>query len=577
MFLSQISIGKRLAVVIGAILALSLTSSVLAVLKLRQLGDEINAMVEKNIKTERAGADWLRHTTAGVQRAAAIAKSSDSNLIAYFAPYTAAAIKETNELQKFIEDQMDTPEKKQVFDKVGELRKAYLAAREEVSKAKLAGDMEGAEKIFNERFEPTSRSYLAGVQQMVDAERKQLDAAAERGKEMRAATSTMLIVCSVLSLGLGLALAWLLVRSITHPLRRAVAVAEAVAAGDLTSRIEVTTRDETGQLMHALKGMNDSLAKVVGEVRHGTDAIATASGQIAAGNQDLSSRTEEQASSLEQTAASMEELTGTVKQNADNARQANQLALSASEVAVRGGGVVNQVVDTMGSINASSKKIVDIIGVIDGIAFQTNILALNAAVEAARAGEQGRGFAVVASEVRSLAQRSGAAAKEIKGLIDDSVDKVEAGSRQVAEAGRTMEEIVDSVKRVTDIMGEITAASQEQSTGIEQVNQAIAQMDQVTQQNAALVEEAAAAAQSMQEQAASLVQAVSVFKLDGSDAPRTLVQMQAPVPPALPPRKAAPALKAPARAAAGRHAPAPSAPPRLAAATASASGDWTEF
>ncbi|MET3444662.1 methyl-accepting chemotaxis protein [Variovorax paradoxus] len=571
MFLSNISIGKRLAVVIGVILALSLTSSVLAVLKLRQLGVEINAMVEKNIKTERAGADWLRNTTAGVQRAAAIAKSSDSNLIAYFAPATALSIKETNELQKLIEEQMNTPEKRQVYDKVGELRKAYLAAREEVSKAKLAGDMEGADRIFNERFEPTSRSYLAGVQQMVDAERTQLDAAAERSKEMRASTSLMLIICGALSLGLGLVLAWLLVRSITHPLRRAVEVAEAVAAGDLTSRIDVTTKDETGQLMHALKGMNGSLAKVVGEVRTGTDAIATASGQIAAGNQDLSSRTEEQASSLEQTAASMEELTSTVKQNADNARQANQLALSASEVAVRGGGVVNQVVDTMGSINASSKKIVDIIGVIDGIAFQTNILALNAAVEAARAGEQGRGFAVVASEVRSLAQRSGAAAKEIKGLIDDSVGKVEAGSRQVTEAGRTMDEIVDSVKRVTDIMGEITAASQEQSTGIEQVNQAIAQMDQVTQQNAALVEEAAAAAQSMQEQAASLVEAVSVFKLDSNTALRPLAQVQAKLQPALPSRRAMPALKAPARAAAE-----PKATPKLAAAHA-APGDWTEF
>ena len=560
MFLSNISIGKRLAVVIGVILALSLTSSVLAVLKLRQLGEEINAMVEKNIKTERAGADWLRHTTAGVQRAAAIAKSSDASLISYFAPATAAAIKDTNDLQKFIEGQMDTPEKKAVYDKVGELRKAYLAAREEVSKAKLAGDIEGANRIFNERFEPTSRSYLAGVQQMVDAERVQLDAAAERSKEMRASTSLMLVVFGALSLGLGLVLAWLLVRSITHPLRRAVEVAEAVAAGDLTSRIDVTTKDETGQLMHALKGMNGSLAKVVGEVRHGTDAIATASGQIAAGNQDLSSRTEEQASSLEQTAASMEELTSTVKQNADNARQANQLAVSASEVAVRGGGVVSQVVDTMGSINSSSKKIVDIIGVIDGIAFQTNILALNAAVEAARAGEQGRGFAVVASEVRNLAQRSGAAAKEIKGLIDDSVDKVEAGSRQVAEAGRTMDEIVDSVKRVTDIMGEITAASQEQSTGIEQVNQAIAQMDQVTQQNAALVEEAAAAAQSMQEQAASLVGAVSVFRLEGTQAPRPELAFAAPK--ALRP---APARKSEATAA-----------PQLAAA-GTANGDWTEF
>jgi methyl-accepting chemotaxis protein len=262
--------------------------------------------------------------------------------------------------------------------------------------------------------------------------------------------------------------------------------------------------------------MNDSLGRIVGEVRSGTDTIATASSQIAAGNLDLSSRTEQQASSLEETASSMEALTSTVKQNADNARQANQLAGSASEIALKGGVVVAQVVATMDSINASSKKIVDIIGVIDGIAFQTNILALNAAVEAARAGEQGRGFAVVASEVRNLAQRSAAAAKEIKGLIGDSVEKVDAGAKLVDQAGTTMGEIVESVKRVTDIMGEITAASQEQTSGIEQINQAISQMDQVTQQNASLVEEAAAAAESLQDQAGNLARVVSVFKLDGN-------------------------------------------------------------
>jgi len=292
-------------------------------------------------------------------------------------------------------------------------------------------------------------------------------------------------------------------------------IAGRIAEGDLTVSIE-TKANDSSSLMVAMRSMRDSLAKVVGEVRQGTDTIATASSQIASGNQDLSSRTEEQASSLEETAASMEELTSTVKQNADNARQANQLAVSASSVAVRGGSVVSQVVDTMGAINASSHKIVDIIGVIDGIAFQTNILALNAAVEAARAGEQGRGFAVVAAEVRNLAQRSAAAAKEIKVLIDDSVEKVEAGGKQVSEAGKTMDEIVDSVKRVTDIMAEITAASQEQTSGIEQINQAITQMDQVTQQNAALVEEAAAAAQSLQEQANGLSQVVSVFTLDNA-------------------------------------------------------------
>ena len=310
----------------------------------------------------------------------------------------------------------------------------------------------------------------------------------------------------------------LVMRSLMAGIREAIAVAEALARGDLTQNIEVRSTDEMGQLLRALDNTVSQLKGIVGGVRASTDAITTGTKEIASGNADLSQRTEEQASSLEETASSMEELTSTVKQNAENARQANQLAVSASEVAVKGGAVVSQVVGTMSSINESSKKIVDIISVIDGIAFQTNILALNAAVEAARAGEQGRGFAVVASEVRNLAQRSAAAAKEIKALIGNSVDKVGAGTKLVDEAGKTMQEIVASVKRVTDIMSEITAASQEQSSGIEQVNQAITQMDQVTQQNAALVEQAAAAAESMQEQAQNLAHAVSVFKLSHDEA-----------------------------------------------------------
>jgi methyl-accepting chemotaxis protein len=305
----------------------------------------------------------------------------------------------------------------------------------------------------------------------------------------------------------------------------AAGITRRIAEGDLTVDIELKNGDNAS-LLHGIRSMRDNLARIVGEVRTGTDTIATASSQIAAGNQDLSARTEEQASSLEETAASMEELASTVKQNADNARQANQLAASASEVALKGGAVVAQVVDTMASINDSSKKIVDIISVIDGIAFQTNILALNAAVEAARAGEQGRGFAVVATEVRNLAQRSAAAAREIKALIGDSVDKVTTGNRLVGEAGSTMDEVVASVRRVTDIMAEISTASQEQSAGIAQVNQAISQMDAVTQQNAALVEQAAAAAESLQDQAGTLSQVVGVFQLDGmqtaAQAPRTM-------------------------------------------------------
>jgi len=348
-----------------------------------------------------------------------------------------------------------------------------------------------------------------------------------------------------LNIGIGMVLALWVARIVSAPLREAVVLARGVADGDLTRSIAVQSACETGQLMQALKDMTGNLQDLVSQVRSGTDTIATASSQIASGNQDLSSRTEEQASSLEETASSMEELTSTVKQNADNARQANQLAQSASGIAIKGGDVVGQVVGTMASINESSRKIVDIIAVIDGIAFQTNILALNAAVEAARAGEQGRGFAVVASEVRNLAQRSAAAAKDIKQLISDSVEKVESGSQLVDQAGATMNEIVASITRVTDIMSEITSASVEQSSGIEQVNTAIVQMDQVTQQNAALVEQAAAAAESMQDQAARLSEVVSVFKLLASSAPPARPAPR--IKPAAAPR---PALKKPAKASA---------------------------
>jgi methyl-accepting chemotaxis protein len=346
--------------------------------------------------------------------------------------------------------------------------------------------------------------------------------ASKVGDELYASSRSWIIAALVACVALGTLQAIWLARIISRPLNNALEVAQTVAAGNLTSIITVTSKDETGQLLQALKDMNTSLRDIVGQVREGTDIIATASGQVASGSLDLSARTEQQASSLEETASSMEELTSTVKQNGDNARRANELAGSASSIAVQGGEVVSQVVHTMGSINESANKIVDIIGVIDGIAFQTNILALNAAVEAARAGEQGRGFAVVASEVRNLAQRSAAAAKEIKALINDSVEKVGTGSRLVEQAGKTMQEVVTSVQRVTTIMGEITNAGREQEVGIDQINNAIAEMDTVTQQNAALVEEAAAASASMQEQADKLSQLVSVFRLDAGGSSLTM-------------------------------------------------------
>ena len=405
----------------------------------------------------------------------------------------------------------------------------------------------------------TNRAVTDQLDKLVKINMEGGDAAAEHANSVYASAKSGVALFLAACVVVGLALAVWVARIVARPLGHAVDLAKAVAAGDLTTRIEVTSRDEVGQLLHALQTMNDNLARVVGEVRQGTDAIGTASSQIASGNQDLSSRTEEQASSLQETAASMEQLTGTVKQNAENARQANQLAMTASEIAGQGGQVVAQVVDTMQAIDTSSRKVVDIIGVIDGIAFQTNILALNAAVEAARAGEQGRGFAVVAAEVRNLAQRSAAAAKEIKALIDDSVGKVGEGSKLVGEAGKTMTEIVESVKRVTDIMAEISAASQEQTTGIQQVSQAITQMDQVTQQNAALVEEAAAAAQSMQQQAQNLSVAVGSFKLDGAGQARVVPVQPVPPAPVRAARPAAPAL--------------PAVSPKLAAAGA----DWQEF
>ncbi|WP_298636914.1 methyl-accepting chemotaxis protein [uncultured Thiobacillus sp.] len=412
----------------------------------------------------------------------------------------------------------------------GEAEKALLArivaarAQTDPSLDKAMGFALGnpiaATQTLIDEVHPAQSLWIKALEDMARFQEKASAQALEDAEAAYAGARALVLAMAGLSLVLSGLVAWRLTRSITGPIEHAVNLARAVAAGDLTQRIEVRSTNETGQLMQALKDMNESLVRIVGQVRSGTDSVATASSQISSGNLDLSSRTEQQASSLEETASSMEELTSTVRQNAENARQANQLVVSTADVAVKGGQVVGQVVDTMASIKESSRKIADIIGVIDGIAFQTNILALNAAVEAARAGEQGRGFAVVASEVRNLAQRSAGAAKEIKALIEDSVGKVDAGGKLVDEAGKTMDEIVGSVKRVTDIMGEIAAASQEQSAGIEQVNQAVGQMDEMTQQNAALVEQAAAAAESLQDQAAKLAEAVSVFRLDGSSGQR---------------------------------------------------------
>ena len=531
--MKNLRIGVRLGGGFAAVLILLTSLTVVGIVQMQNASRETDELVNVKVRNERLIGEWAKVIEVNAARTAAAWKVSDPAHQKQFETEMAASSARATEIQDAIgKSQLNAQEQAQYQDVLA-TRKAYTEVRKNVFKAKNAGDLALGKQLYEGEMATRRDSYLASLSKLAQLEAQLLDVTAGQIRSRYENGRLLLISLGVAAILLGIACAYWITRSITRPITRAVEVAQAVSAGDLTSNIVVDSTDETGQLMHALKDMNDKLVSIVSQVRASTDSIATASGEIAAGNLDLSSRTEQQASSLEETASSMEELTSTVKHNADNARSANQLAIDASQIASRGGAVVSEVVSTMGSINDSSRKIVDIISVIDAIAFQTNILALNAAVEAARAGEQGRGFAVVATEVRNLAQRSSQAAKEIKGLIDDSVQKVEAGSQLVDKAGRTMDEIVQSISHVTQIMNQITDASEEQRAGIEQVNQAIGQMDQVTQQNAALVEEAAAAAESMQDQAARLTGVVGLFKLDARQVARAAAAPSAPLVPAV--------------------------------------------
>ena len=588
-------VGQRLGLGFALVLVLLVAVTVVGILRMAQIQDRLDHVVSVNNVVTRLVVDMRNNVSERLISLRTLTlMTSPEEMEPELARFKVQTGK-YDELKKKLAAKFaaeSTAQEKTLLGQIDGFEGTAMPAIAKASDLYLANKAEDATRVMVKEVRPVQKKWMEGLEQLAAMEDKQnAQSQIDAGTAFTNARNFMLILLAF-AVAIGVAAAVVITRSLLRQLGAepgyTAKIASSIAHGDLAISID-TEHAVAGSLLVEMNNMRSSLVDIVGQVRAGTETIGTASREIAAGNIDLSSRTEMQASSLEKTASAMEELTSTVKQNADNAREANMLAASASEVARKGGEVVSQVVDTMGSINTSANKIVDIIGVIDGIAFQTNILALNAAVEAARAGEQGRGFAVVASEVRNLAQRSAAAAKEIKTLIGDSVEKVERGSKLVGQAGVTMDEVVASVKRVTDIMSEIANASQEQSAGIEQVNLSIIEMDGMTQQNAALVEQAAAAAQSLQDQAGELQRVVSVFRLvEGEEVQQHVVAAPAAAPVATrtvavraPAKPAAPraALKRPTPAKAAPAAPAAPAPKKAnPKATAAASSDeWEEF
>ncbi|CAN7454072.1 methyl-accepting chemotaxis protein [Acidovorax delafieldii] len=575
MKISDLRIGVKLA---AGFLAVVLLTALLGAIALVQMS-RIHANAEEiatNLLPSVTQTGELRVLLNRMRRAeAGMVTARSAAEVKAFAEQVAQRHKDLTRVEAIYEPLIDMPKEREVFNAYKARKAAYVVLQDKLADIAKGVDFSTAETMeltadaLSMLYAGESESaFVATAETLGELQKINADAALRANEEAKTVFSAArawvlgtLALCVALAAVLGVAIT----RAVTRPAHHAVLAARAIADGDLATEVPPGGKDEMGQLLNALGDMRANLARVVSGVRSNAEGVASASAQIASGNNDLSARTEQQASALEETAASMEELGSTVRQNADNARAANQLAVSASTVAVQGGDVVAEVVETMKGINASSNKIADIISVIDGIAFQTNILALNAAVEAARAGEQGRGFAVVAGEVRSLAGRSAEAAKEIKALITASVERVEQGTALVDKAGATMTEVVSAIRRVTDIMGEISAASSEQSAGVGQVGEAVTQMDQATQQNAALVEEMAAAASALNAQAGELVNAVAVFKLDASSTNSSYSQSRHTAAPARTPI-AAPSYKAPARSSLGSSAKSSSSKPASLAA-----------